>query len=66
MGVADITCTPVTVPNPTIEHPSYGAVVAHELATQMPQLEIPPFVSVGGSSIGPGFLGMTWAPACRG
>jgi uncharacterized protein (DUF1501 family) len=50
------------VPNPTIEHPSYGAVVAHELATQMPQLEIPPFVSVGGSSIGPGFLGMTWAP----
>jgi uncharacterized protein (DUF1501 family) len=50
------------VPNPTIDHPSYGAVVAHELANQMPQLEIPPFVSVGGSSIGPGFLGMTWAP----
>jgi uncharacterized protein (DUF1501 family) len=50
------------VPNPTIEHPSYGAVVAHELASQMPQLEIPPFVSIGGSSIGPGFLGMTWAP----
>ncbi len=50
------------VPNPTIEHPSYGAVVAHELAAQMPQLEIPPFVSVGGGSIGPGFLGMTWAP----
>ncbi|HEY2826748.1 MAG TPA: DUF1501 domain-containing protein [Pirellulales bacterium] len=50
------------VPNPTIEHPSYGAVVAHELANQMPQLEIPPFVSVGSSSIGPGFLGMTWAP----
>jgi uncharacterized protein (DUF1501 family) len=50
------------VPNPTIEHPSYGAVVAHELADKMPQLEIPPFVSVGGGSIGPGFLGMTWAP----
>ncbi len=50
------------VPNPTIEHPSYGAVVAHELASQMPQLEIPPFVSIGGGSIGPGFLGMTWAP----
>jgi uncharacterized protein (DUF1501 family) len=50
------------VPNPTIEHPSYGAVVAHELASQMPQLDIPPFVSVGGGSIGPGFLGMTWAP----
>jgi uncharacterized protein (DUF1501 family) len=50
------------VPNPSIEHPSYGAVVAHELADKMPQLEIPPFVSIGGGSIGPGFLGMTWAP----
>src|SRR6266576_2767823 len=28
----------------------------------MPNLEIPPFVSVGGGSVGPGFLGMTWAP----
>jgi len=50
------------VPNPTIEHPSYGAVVAHELADKMPQLDIPPFVSIGGGSVGPGFLGMTWAP----
>ncbi len=25
-------------------------------------LEIPPFVSVGGGSVGPGFLGMAWAP----
>ena len=50
------------VPNPNIEHPSYGSVVAHELAPQVPDLEIPPFVSVGGSSEGPGFLGMTWAP----
>src|SRR5690606_25266204 len=25
-------------------------------------LEIPPFVAVGGNSIGPGFLGMTYAP----
>jgi uncharacterized protein (DUF1501 family) len=50
------------VPDPNIEHPSYGAVVAHELADKMPQLDIPPFVSVGGGSVGPGFLGMTWAP----
>jgi len=50
------------VPNTTIEHPSYGAVVAHELADQVPNLEIPPFVSVGGGSVGPGFLGMTYAP----
>jgi uncharacterized protein (DUF1501 family) len=50
------------VPNPTIEHPSYGAVVAHELASHAADLEIPPFISVGGSSVGPGFLGMTYAP----
>jgi uncharacterized protein (DUF1501 family) len=50
------------VPNPNVEHPSYGAVIAHELASHVPQLEIPPFVSVGGGSVGPGFLGMTWAP----
>jgi uncharacterized protein (DUF1501 family) len=50
------------VPNPNIEHPGYGSVIAHELADQMPELEIPPFVSVGSGSVGPGFLGMTWAP----
>lgn len=50
------------VPNPNVEHPSYGAVIAHELAEKVPDLEIPPFVSVGGGSVGPGFLGMTWAP----
>ncbi len=50
------------VPNPNIEHPSYGAVVAHELIDQRPQLEIPPFVSIGGASAGPGFLGMAWSP----
>ncbi len=50
------------VPNPDIEHPGYGSVIAHELAEHSPGLEIPPFVSVGGGSVGPGFLGMTWAP----
>ncbi len=50
------------VPNPNVEHPGYGSVIAHELAEQVPGLEIPPFVSVGGGSVGPGFLGMTWAP----
>jgi hypothetical protein len=48
------------VPNPNITHPSYGAVLAKELSP--PELEIPPFVSVGGSSFGPGFLGMSYAP----
>ena len=50
------------VPNPNVEHPSYGAVISHELADQVPNLEIPPFVSVGGGRVGPGFLGMTWSP----
>jgi hypothetical protein len=50
------------VPSPNVEHPSYGAVVAHELMSQRPHLEIPPFISVGGASEGPGFLGMAWAP----
>jgi uncharacterized protein (DUF1501 family) len=49
-------------PNPNMEHPSYGAVLAHELMQQREQLEIPPFVVVGGGSVGPGFLGMSWAP----
>ena len=50
------------VPNPNVEHPGYGSLIAHELATAVPSLEIPPFVSVGGGSVGPGFLGTSWAP----
>ena len=54
------------VPNPNIEHPSYGAVVSHELFREDSHLEIPPFVSVGGGSVGPGFLGMQYRPVrCR-
>jgi uncharacterized protein (DUF1501 family) len=50
------------VPNPNMEHPSYGAVLSNQLIDQRPELEIPPFVAVGGGSVGPGFLGMAWAP----
>ncbi len=50
------------VPNPNIIHPSYGSVVAHQLGSQRPELEIPAFVSVGGDSEGPGFLGMAYSP----
>src|SRR6185295_10799989 len=52
------------VPNPNVEHPGYGSVVSHILAEQTKELglEIPPFVAVGGGSVGPGFLGMTYAP----
>ncbi|MBX3427657.1 MAG: DUF1501 domain-containing protein [Pirellulales bacterium] len=48
------------VPNPNVVHPSYGSVVAKEVP--VPGLEIPPFVSIGGASEGPGFLGMAYAP----
>jgi hypothetical protein len=50
------------VPDANIDYPSYGAVVSHQLATQRPDLQIPPFVTVGGASEGPGFLGMAYAP----
>lgn len=50
------------VPNPNVLHPSYGAVVSHELADKLGDLQIPPFVSIDGGSEGPGFLGMSYAP----
>ncbi len=50
------------VPSQSVEHPSYGAVISHETITQRPELEIPPFIAVGGGAVGPGFLGMAWAP----
>ncbi len=50
------------VPSPSIEHPSYGSVISHEIMADRNDLEIPPFISVGGASEGPGFLGMAWAP----
>ncbi len=50
------------VPNPNIEHPSYGSVISHELMANRSDLDIPPFISVGGASEGPGFLGMAWSP----
>ncbi|MAT72078.1 MAG: hypothetical protein CMJ58_21440 [Planctomycetaceae bacterium] len=48
------------VPARDVTHPSYGSVVAKETRTS--GLEIPPFVSIGGASEGPGFLGMAYAP----
>ena len=50
------------VPNPNVEHPSYGSVISHELMSSIPQLDIPPFVSIGGASIGAGFLGTSYSP----
>lgn len=48
------------VPNPSIEHPSYGAVLSNQLDRD--DLEIPQFVSVGGGSMGAGFLGAQYNP----
>lgn len=45
-----------------LEHPGYGSVIAHELKDARPDLQIPPFVAIGDPGVGPGFLGMTWAP----
>ncbi len=50
------------VPNPTVVHPSFGSVVSKELGSKRTWLEIPAFVSIGGASEGPGFLGMANAP----
>lgn len=50
------------VPSPTIEHPSYGSVISHELIKNVNALDIPPFISVGGPSINAGFLGATYNP----
>ncbi len=49
------------IPNPTVVHPTFGSVVSYELGPKR-NLEIPTFVSVGGASMGPGFLGMTHSP----
>lgn len=50
------------IPNPTVVHPTFGSVVSYELASKRKELEIPSFVSIGGPSMGPGFLGMSHAP----
>lgn len=50
------------VPNPSVQHPSYGAVVAKELAARTPALDLPPFIAIGRGTIGAGFLGMRYAP----
>ena len=50
------------VPNPTVVHPTFGSVVSYELGRKRDELEIPGFISIGGGSGSPGFLGMANAP----
>ncbi len=49
-------------PSPLTQFPHIGSVAAQQLAAK--DLALPAFVSVGGTAgrIGPGFLGMTYAP----
>ncbi len=49
-------------PNPLTQFPHIGSVAAQQLANK--DMALPAFVSVGGTAgrIGPGFLGMTYAP----
>ena len=50
------------VPNPTVIHPTFGSVVSYELGPKRENLQIPSFISIGGGSMSPGFLGMMHAP----
>src|SRR4051794_36509933 len=47
-------------PTPTVQHPSLGGWVGKELPHD--GIELPAFVSIGGPSMGAGFLGVQYAP----
>jgi hypothetical protein len=49
-------------PNPVVSYPAIGAVASHQLTPK--DLPLPGFIGVGGTAqrIGPGFLGMMYAP----
>lgn len=47
-------------PNPTVQHPSLGAWVGHEIGDQ--EADLPQFVSISGPSISAGFLGVQYGP----
>lgn len=48
------------LPQGTVEHPSFGAIVAKELDDE--KFDLPHFVSIRGPSFGAGFLGSTYNP----
>ena len=48
------------LPTGTLKHPAFGSNVAAELAD--PSFELPHIVSIGGRTIGSGFLGMQYEP----
>jgi hypothetical protein len=51
------------VPSPNLDYPGYGSVVSKEMMESGGRdIQLPPFIAIGGGSVGPGFLGMTYAP----
>jgi hypothetical protein len=49
------------IPSTTVVHPTFGSVVSLEVGAKRSDLEIPAFVSIGGPSDGPGFIGVSHA-----
>jgi hypothetical protein len=48
-------------PNPIVAYPHLGSIANHQLTPK--EFDLPGFISIGGGMrIGPGFLGMTYAP----
>ncbi len=49
-------------PSPVVQFPAMGAVASHQLTSK--ELALPGFIGVGGTAqrVGPGFLGMMYAP----
>lgn len=49
-------------PNPVVQYPAMGAVASNQLTSK--DLALPGFIGIGGTAqrIGPGFLGMNYAP----
>ncbi len=50
------------VPNPTVVHPSFGAICSYELGERLENFDLPHFISIGTPSMGAGFLGMAHSP----
>jgi Protein of unknown function (DUF1501) len=51
-------------PNPVVSYPAMGAVTSQQFAEANKDLPLPGFIGIGGTAqrIGPGFLGMNFAP----
>jgi hypothetical protein len=51
-------------PNPVVSYPAIGAVTSQQFAEATKDVALPGFIGIGGTAqrIGPGFLGMNFAP----